>query len=139
MSEEKSFLIECPACGIENLLADFTPGRSAVCNQCREALLSPSLVDSHKGHICDDCGMAFILKTETDFVSGESECQCGCNDFSAFEIGPFVDDLLAAEASGLTEDEPEEDDDFDWCRPAPDDALEGDYNNIFDDDPGFGR
>ena len=114
------------------------PGRSAVCNQCRETLLNPSLIDSHKGHTCDDCGMAFILKNETEFIPGESECPCGSSDFSRFEIGPCIADLKAAEASSIAEQDTKEDD-FDWCRPDQGEALEGDYNNIFDDDPGFGR
>ena len=138
MAVEKSFLIECPACSIENLLSDFMPGRSAVCNQCRETLLNSSLIDSHKGHTCDDCGMAFILKNETEFIPGESECPCGSSDFSRFEIGPCIADLKAAEASSIAEQDTKEDD-FDWCRPDQGEALEGDYNNIFDDDPGFGR
>ena len=138
MAAEQSFLIECPACGIDNLLSDFTPGRSAVCNQCRETLLDPGLVDTHKGHTCDDCGMAFILKNETEFLSGESECPCGSSEFSSFEIGPFLADLQAAEVSNIAEEDTEEDN-FDWCRSDPDNPLEGDYNNIFDDDPGFGR
>ena len=138
MAVEKSFLIECPACSIENLHSDFIPGSSAVCNQCRETLLNPSLIDSHKGHTCDDCGMAFILKNETEFIPGESECPCGSSDFSRFEIDPFIADLKAAEASSIAEEDAQEDN-FDWCRSDPDDPLESDYNNIFDDDPGFGR
>ena len=138
MAVEKSFLIECPACSIENLHSDFMPGSSAVCNQCRETLLNPSLIDSHKGHTCDDCGMAFILKNETEFIPGESECPCGSSDFSRFEIDPFIADLKAAEASSIAEQDTKEDD-FDWCRPDQGEPLEGDYNNIFDDDPGFGR
>ena len=138
MAVEQSFLIECPSSSIENLLSDFTPGRSAVCNQCRETLLNPSLIDSHKGHTCDDCGMAFILKNETEFIPGESECPCGSSDFSRFEIGPFIADLKAAEASSIAEQDTKEDD-FDWCRSDLEDPVEGDYNNIFDDDPGFGR
>ena len=138
MAAEQSFLIECPACSIENLLSDFTPGRSAVCNQCRETLLDPSLIDSHKGHTCDDCGMAFILKNKTEFIPGESKCPCGNSDFSRLEIGPWIADLQAAEASSMVEEDTGEDA-FDWCRSDPDDDLESDYNNIFDDDPGFGR
>ena len=114
------------------------PGRSAVCNQCRETLLNPSLIDSHKGHTCNDCGMAFILKNETEFIPGESECPCGSSDFNRFEIGPYIADLKAAEASSIAEQDTKEDD-FDWCRPDQGEPREGDYNNIFDDDPGFGR
>ena len=90
MAVEQPFLIECPACGIDNVYSDFTTGKSAVCNQCREKLLSPNLINSHKGHTCDNCDMAFILKNETEFMSGKSECQCGGSDFSAVDIGPFV-------------------------------------------------
>ena len=138
MAVEQPFLIECPACGIENLYSDFTTGKSAVCNQCREKLLSPNLINSHKGHTCDNCDMAFILKNETEFMSGESECQCGSSDFSAVDIGPFVADLQTVEASSFDEDE-SNDDDFDWCRPNQDDSIDGDYNNMFDDDPGFAK
>ena len=139
MAVEKSFLIECPACSIENLHSDFMPGSSAVCNQCRETLLNPSLIDSHKGHTCDDCGMAFILKNETEFRSGESKCPCGSSDFSRFEIGPYIADLQAAESSSSIVEQDTEEGDFDWCRSDRDEPLESDYNNIFDDDPGFGR
>ncbi len=138
MPVETSFLIECPACGIDNLLAGFTPGSAAICNQCRESLLSATLVDTHKGHTCDHCEMAFVLKKETEFMSGESECQCGGSEFSQIEVGPFVANLKASETSDLTEEE-DDVEDFDWCRPGPDDSLEGDYNNVFDDDPGFGK
>lgn len=82
--------------------------------------------------------MAFILKNETEFMSGESECQCGGSDFSVIDIGPFVANLQTVEASSFDEDE-NKDDDFDWCRPNSDDSLDGDYNNVFDDDPGFGK
>ena len=89
MAVEQPFLIECPACGIDNVYSDFTTGKSAVCNQCREKLLSPNLINSHKGHNCDNCDMAFILKNETEFMSGESECQCGGSEFSVIDVGPF--------------------------------------------------
>lgn len=135
MAVEQSFLIECPACGIDNLLADFTPGSPAICNQCREKLLSPSLIDSHKGHTCDNCSMAFILKKETEFAVGESECQCGNKDFSPLELDLFVSDLQ----SSIEVQDSDDNDDFDWCRPGPDDSSEGDYNNVFDDDPGFSK
>ena len=115
MAVEQPFLIECPACGIDNVFSDFTAGKSAVCNQCRERLLSPDLINSHKGHTCDNCDMAFILKNETEFMSGESECQCGGSDFSVIDIGPFVANLQTVEASSFDEDE-SKDDDFDWCK-----------------------
>ena len=47
-------------------------------------------------------------------------------------------DLQTVEASSFDEDE-SNDDDFDWCRPNQDDSIDGDYNNMFDDDPGFAK
>ena len=137
MPSEKSLLIECPACGIENLLADIVPGIPAICNQCREALLRPELLETHTGHSCDSCGMAFLLNKETGFEVGESECQCGSSDFSPLELDLFVANLQSTiKAQDLDEDDG---DDFDWCHPSADDVSEGDYNNIFDDDPGFSQ
>ena len=135
MPAEKSLLIECPSCGIENLLADIVPGVPAICNQCREALLTPDLVETHTGHSCDSCDMAFLLNKETGFEVGQSECQCGSSDFSPLELDLFVANLQ----STIKAQDSDEDygDDFDWCRPSADDVSEGDYNNIFDDDPGF--
>jgi hypothetical protein len=138
MPAEKSLLIECPACGVENLLADIVPGVPAICNQCREALLRPDLVETHTGHSCDSCGMAFLLNKKTGLEVGESECQCGSSDFSPLELDLFVADLQSTmKAQDSNEDD--DGDDFDWCRPGRDDASEGDYNNIFDDDPGFSQ
>ena len=137
MPAEKSLLIECPDCGIENLLAEIVPGVPAICNQCREAMLKPNLVETHIGHSCDSCGMAFLLNKETGFEVGESECHCGSGDFSPLELDLFVADLQTT-----MEDQDSDEDDgnsFDWCRPGTDDASEGDYNNIFDDDPGFSK
>ncbi len=34
-------------------------------------------------------------------------------------------------------DDSDDDSDFDWCRSAPDNSTKEDYNEIFDDDPGF--
>jgi hypothetical protein len=137
MPAEKPLLIQCPACGIENLLADIVPGVPAICNQCRESLVRTNLVETHTGHNCDSCGMAFLLNKENGFKLGKSECQCGSSDFSPLELDLFVSDLQSTmEAQGSNEDDG---DDFDWCRPGPDAASEGDYNNIFDDDPGFSK
>jgi hypothetical protein len=137
MPVEKSLLIECPSCGIENLIADILSGGALICNQCRDALLGSGLVDSHTGHSCDICGMVFLLKRETEFVVGESECQCGSSDLSPLEIDLFVSDLQSREDQDLAKDE--NDGGFDWCRPAPDNSSEGDYNDVFDDDPGFSK
>ena len=135
MPAEKSLLIECPACGIENLLVDTFSGFAAVCNQCREHLVGPDLINSHNGHSCNECGMVFLLKKSSTFVLGESECQCGSSAFSSVGVGDFVSESQLPEI----EDSNDIEDDFDWCRPAPDEHLESDYNNIFDDDPGFAK
>ena len=34
-------------------------------------------------------------------------------------------------------DDADDDPNFDWCRPAPDHVAKENYNEIFDDDPGF--
>ena len=135
MPVEKPLLIECRACGIENLLADAMSGYTAICNQCRECLINPDLINSHTGHSCNECGMAFLLKKNSGFELGQSECQCGSSNFSSVEVSQFVSDFQPPEM----EDSSDIDDDFDWCRPAPDENLEGDYNNMFDDDPGFAK
>ena len=135
MSAEKSLLVECPACGIENLLAVTVSEFTAVCNQCREYLMGPDLIDSHIGHSCNECGMVYLLKKSSDFVIGESECQCGSSNFNPVGVGGFVNDFQPPELEGsdnIAED-------FDWCRPEPGERLEDDYNNIFDDDPGFAK
>ena len=137
MPAEKPLLIECPDCGIENLLAEIVPGVPAICNQCREVMLRPDLLETHTGYSCDSCGMAFLLNKKTGVEVGESECQFGCSDFSLLELDLFVANL---QSTMKDQDSDEEDEDnFDWCRPGPDDASEGDYNNIFDDDPGFSK
>ena len=137
MPAQKSLLIECPACGIENLLADIVPGVPAICNQCRDPLQVPVLVETHTGHSCDICSMAFVLKKETEFTIGESECQCGSKNFSPLELDLFVSELQ----SSINPQDSGNDDgnDFDWCRPGTNDSSEGDYNNVFDDDPGFSK
>ncbi len=129
-------LIECQGCGIENLVPDFTPGVPAICNQCRETLLSPSLADSHLGNTCDNCRMAFLLKKETGFIAGESECQCGGSDFTPLDMSRFTKDLQSAGAYDLADDD-DAVDDFDWCRSAPEVSAGDEYNDLFDNDPGI--
>ena len=128
-------LIECGGCGLENLISEYSPGVPAICNQCRENMTAYNLVASHQGHICDSCQRALLLKKETDFVNGESECQCGGHDFTEFGLKEFTEGVSKAEQKVLddADDAPE----FDWCRPAPDPVANEDYNEIFDDDPGF--
>ncbi len=128
-------LMECGGCGLENLISTFTPGAPAICNQCRENLMAYDLVGTHQGHTCDSCKRALVLKKETEFVNGESECECGCQDFTELSMRDFVDRVTQAKKKGS--DNTDDDPDFDWCRPAPDHATKEDYNEIFDDDPGF--
>jgi len=137
MNSETPFdlLMECGGCGLENLISAFTPGAPAICNQCRENLLDYDLASSHQGHTCDTCKRALLLKKETDFVNGESECQCGGKDFTALDVEDFAGRMATAEKVGLDDDD--DDPDFDWCRPEQDHLPSEDYNEIFDDDPGF--
>jgi hypothetical protein len=137
MSLEPPFdlLIECGSCGIENLIPGFTPGAPAICNQCRENLLAIDFSKTHQGHICDSCGMALLMKAETAFTDGESECQCGGQDFTKLDTKDFAKSL--SNAPDMELDDLDDDPDFDWCRPASDGSASEDYNEVFDDDPGF--
>ena len=126
-------LIECGGCGLENLIPGFVSGVPAICNQCRENMLAYDLPQTHQGHTCDSCGRAYLLKTETEFVDGESECQCGSRDFTELDLKDFADQTAQPKTSKPDDDDP----DFDWCRPAPDDSPQDDFNEIFDDNPGF--
>jgi len=130
-------LISCGSCGVENLMVDYTPGLPAVCSQCREGLIAIELMDSHKEVVCGDCGMVLLLTLETEITLGESTCRCGSVNL-ALKDSPSIP-LLAEEAdTGKSEkDVDPEDSDFDWCRPAPKEETSEDYNDIFDDDPGY--
>ena len=128
-------LIECGGCGLENLISEYSPGMPAICNQCRENMMAYNLLDTHQGHVCSSCQRALLLKKETDFVNGESECQCGGQDFTELGMKDFTDEVSKAEKEAL--DDVDDDPDFDWCRPASDHEVKEDYNEIFDDDPGF--
>ena len=126
-------LIECGGCGLENMIPGFTSGTTAICNQCRENMLSYNLPLTHQGHTCDSCGRAYVLKTETEFVDGESECQCGSRNFTELGLKDFAGESAKSQKSEPGDDDP----DFDWCRPAPEDSPQDDFNEIFDDNPGF--
>ncbi|MBT3921948.1 MAG: hypothetical protein HOF21_05160 [Nitrospina sp.] len=126
-------LIQCGGCGIENLIHGFTPGSPVICNQCRENLLTTDFAQTHQGHTCDSCGMALLIKAETEFSDGESECQCGGTNFTALNLTSFMSSISTAPEEELDDDDP----DFDWCRPAPNNVSPEDYNEVFDDDPGF--
>ncbi len=139
MSSHKAIelLVTCRSCSIENLVVDYTPGLSAVCSQCREKLIDMELMDSHKEVVCEDCGMTLLLPRDTEVTKGESTCRCGSSNL-ALKDSPSIP-LLAeeAKASKGQEDDDPVDDDFDWCRPASTDGMSEDYNDVFDDDPGY--
>ena len=129
-------LVSCRSCGIENLIPDYTPGLAAVCSQCRDGLIDMELMDSHKEVVCVDCGMTLLLPKDTE-ITMESTCRCGSSNL-ALQDSPFIP-LLAEEAKAsdkLADGDPA-DSDFDWCRSSPDDELSSDYNDVFDDDPGY--
>ncbi len=95
------------------------------------------LMDSHKEVVCGDCGMTLLLSRDTAITLGESTCRCNSTNL-ILQASPSIP-LLAKEANSLDsmEDEDPADSDFDWCRPAPDEETSEDYNDIFDDDPGY--
>ncbi len=127
-------LIECGGCGLENVIRGFAPGTLAVCNQCRENMLAYDLPQTHRGHTCDSCGRAYLLKMATELAVGESECECGGRDFTELDLQNFAAQTAEPQTSATATDDGATD--FDWCRPASDGSLQGDFNEVFDDDPG---
>ena len=108
-----------------------------MCSQCREGLIAIELMDSHKEVVCRDCGMILLLSLDTEITIGESTCRCTSTNL-ALKDSPSIP-LLAqeAEVSKAHGDEDPENSDFDWCRPAPAEKTSEDYNDVFDDDPGY--
>jgi hypothetical protein len=95
------------------------------------------LMDTHKEVVCGDCGMVLLLSKDTDVTMGESTCRCNSTNL-ALQDSPSVP-LLAKEAAdcAIQDDEDPADSEFDWCRPASSEEVSEDYNDIFDDDPGY--
>ena len=135
-SKPIDLLVACRACGIENLIDGYTPELPAVCSQCRERLIDRDLMESHQEIKCGDCGMVLLLPKTTEVTAGESTCRCGSPNLF-LQATPTLP-LLAETAEALkNEDAGPVNDDFDWCRPAGNEDISGDYNDIFDNDPGF--
>ncbi len=136
-AKPKDLLIECRACKIENLVGDYTPELPIVCSQCRERLIDLDLEQTHKEYVCDDCGMSVLLFKETEITAGESTCRCGSTRLTLLDSPetPKLADKAGAFAgdSGDTNDV----EDFDWCRPSPNESISEDYNDVFDNDPSF--
>lgn len=135
MSTDKSIdlLVECQACGIENLIPNFSSKEPAHCQQCRQNLFGPELKETHNSLACEDCGFHFLLKKETPIKIGEMDCRCGSRNI-ALKDPPAMEEL-----AGNPEPKPEDEsaEDFDWCRPASADSVGEDYNEVFDNDPGM--
>jgi len=132
----RDLLVECRACQIENFIADYTPDMPVVCNQCRERLIDLELEESFDEYECEDCGMVLLLSQDTEITPGESTCRCGSANLS---LKPSPSIPRQAEEAGAFAGLPgdEEIDDFDWCRPSPNEAVSEDYNDLFDKDPNF--
>ena len=128
-------LVECKGCGVENFIEDFVPSAPAVCHQCRDNLIAADLGETHKQLVCQDCGIYFLLTLETEFQEGEAECRCGSRSITPMDA-PTIEGnpLLAGDFEPEERDENSEN--FDWCRSAPGEPLEEDYNDIFNNDPG---
>jgi DNA-directed RNA polymerase subunit RPC12/RpoP len=129
-------LIACKSCGIENLIDGYTPDLPAVCSQCRERLIELDLMESHQEIRCGDCKMALLLPKSTEVTAGESTCRCGSSNLF-LQSAPTIP--LLAETAGAFKDEDDrpEKEGFDWCRPASNEEISDDYNEVFDNDPGF--
>lgn len=129
-------LVACRSCGIENSIPDYTPGFFAACGQCRERLIDMELMDSHKELVCGDCGMTLLLLKDTEVKPGGSTCKCGGSNL-ALQASPSIPRLAEEAGSSKKAGASLVEDDFDWCRPASNEEASEDYNDIFDNDPGF--
>ncbi|GJL79075.1 MAG: hypothetical protein NPINA01_20640 [Nitrospinaceae bacterium] len=135
-SKPIELLVSCRSCGIENFIDSYTPDLPAVCSQCRERLIDIELMESHKEVLCGDCGMRLLLPKDAEVSAGESTCRCGGSNLF-LQAAPTIP-LLAEEAGAFKkEDSDPVENDFDWCRPSGNEEISGDYNDIFDNDPGF--
>ena len=139
-SYPRKLFIECPACGISNMIDGFTPEKPVICNQCRERMIEPTLNETHSEILCEDCGLTLLFLKETEFVEGESTCRCGSTHLSLFEESTIAEDAEEAGAFDLEdesfEDKEDEDDGLSWIRSDSDLDHDEDYNDMFDRDPG---
>ncbi len=136
LQSPSEILIECGACGIENIYSDYSPDKFLICNQCRDGLLHPNFNDTHNEYRCQDCGFSVCLLKETEFEVGNTPCRCSSLNILPIKPSQLYDSANKAGAFNFEEDL-EKGSSFDWYRSEPEnkDSLK-DYNEMFDQDPG---
>ena len=140
MHDKTSFdlLIECPSCGVENLIADYVPSMHIFCSQCREQLIDADIIKTHCEYICQACDMRLVLLKETEVKSDGSACSCGSTDLRKVDKITLAEEV--AKAGGLIDLDQADDnvmEDVDWLRPAdPGETTDEDYEDMFNQDPG---
>ncbi|MCH8207767.1 MAG: hypothetical protein IIA62_01715 [Nitrospinae bacterium] len=128
----REILIECRGCGVENIFNNYTPDMFLVCNQCRERLVEPDFCEFYKQYNCQDCGFTLFIKSSAEFKIGESDCRCGGTNIQQCDPEPFFKE--AEKSAGLDSKIEPGDEGLGWYR--SDSTSGGDYDDVFDDDPG---
>ena len=106
------------------------------CNQCRERLIDDDLAETHLEYLCQACDMRLVLSQETEVKPGESACSCGSTDI--LKIGQTALPAEVLKACGFidTSEDGEILEDTDWLRPGGSGSFDGDYEDMFNQDPG---
>lgn len=137
--DPKDFLIECGSCNIENVFSEYSAKDVPICNQCRERLIHPNFGDTHHTYRCNDCGFTIGLLKDTKFEPGSTPCRCTSTNILAISAANIAAEAEKAGAFNLDDNPDDLDigDDYDWFRSSGDETPSDDYNEIFDQDPGF--
>lgn len=130
---ERSLLIQCQSCGIENIFDSYAAERLVVCNQCRDRLIEPNFAEAFNQFDCRDCGFSVFLLKKTPFIVGEAACRCGSRNLQQIEKVSLYDE---AKAAGAYKDDNGPLNDDDWYRSEPVSEDKLDYNDLFDNDLG---
>jgi hypothetical protein len=81
--------------------------------------------------------MKLVLSQTTEVKLGESACSCGSTD--VLKTGKTTLPVEALKAGGLIDSVEGDDEileDVDWMRPGGSGKFDGDYEDMFDQDPG---